>query len=320
MSLKYIKFILLVTLWTGSGHASLNWQYAWVVGSHIWNAVPAKEAQWNNAFWPALAEVFIIPFVSNYIDPKDPIQMTIVRDISQISSVHFNVKGGAPFRVYYKHDGTHYVALGTKIVEKALLPHILNSTVGTDIRTGSRIALYVADTSTRFWTSLGVYNQVLDKNSPLSPVLQQISNWEYYSAENAIKALYEAPTGSLAVVALNDRILSPSQVGLQVENAVLELLAFLPGNASKSIYEQDSWQEVVGAGYKNFFKAFLAKYLIGLHCSTTALATMKTIENIPAGPVKTVAVSLLILVLLEVNHGLTTQLAETIFYASGQDD
>ncbi len=279
------------------------------VATHVWKAIPAAGVLVTNSFWQAIAEVVVVPFISNYLNPNDPIQMTIIRDITMTPAVFSNVHEARPFRTDYVHDSSHFVAHGIKIGMKAVGPHILNAT-GIELKPAVRAALYAADTSTRFWTNLGVARQMQNPDNAALPWRDMISIPEYYSLKNIGNAVYEGLPGSLVVVTVSDNVLDRFQVRQNLEWGSDIALSWIPGNTSRTIYEQADWGEASGAATKLFVRSFVSKYIFGLLCSTTALSVMNMVGKIPDSKAKTIGIPVAIAALLELNHELGSKFGD----------
>ncbi|MBL4818243.1 MAG: hypothetical protein JKY15_03290 [Deltaproteobacteria bacterium] len=206
------------------------------IASHIVSNVPVWTTVKNSATAQAIATVFIIPLIpEGYLNPKDEVAMTVFRDVTNTPGLIANINTQQLFKAGGEniiHDPSHLLAHSTKIIQKFVVPHALNTTLGTDLELGSRIALYSADASTRFFVMWGAYMQQ-------DPAHLQTG---YFTIETVNKRLLEAMPGSLMVVLINDKILRGLGVTNFINNGIDYSLSWLPGNASESIYNQSSNQ------------------------------------------------------------------------------
>ncbi len=271
-------------------------------GQVVCKSMPATSPHATNVFFQGLIEIMVVPYAHGFINPNDPVQMTVFRDIAMAPAVVTNVMASRPFRTG-KFDPSHYWAHGLKIAEKLAFPYLLNS-AGVELKTGVRISLYIADTTTRYWTNYGIAHQTNTPESlDLGPV-EFILNEEHHSFDGFLQAVYEALPGSLVVVFINDKILTPLGVEAGVKSLVAGALTSLkiPGNPTAAISGQ-SLPHATGAAVKKFASIFSGKYVMGAICSTAALTIMTLVSNIEEGAAKTTGVLASIIALLYINHG-----------------
>jgi hypothetical protein len=131
-----------------------------------------------------------------------------------------------------------------------------------------------------------------------------ILNEDHHSFDGFLRAVYEALPGSLVVVFINDKVLTPLGIEAGVKSFVTGALTSLkiPGNPAAAITSQ-SISHATGALVKKFASIFSGKYVMGAICSTAALTIMTLVSNIEESTAKTTGVLASIITLLYINHG-----------------